>query len=235
MHRAVALERTTESLLQAKRPRLRSFNTRGPCARDVQALDDASEELDHRAEEPGISGQPATHGKRHRQHPLPHRPVRQDLSDDVQRPGGHAPSAARRADSATFARGCEQHVLAAPPTSQPCQAPSQKAATMKSSQLQLDVPGQRPLVVVPGVPQGACQISAALQWQGSAGMFRGRRFAPAASLPMEMARFFIAVTPRPADVVAEPGTPCFRFDDGTMASLVPGTLPTGGLAAISRS
>jgi hypothetical protein len=83
--------------------------------RESQALDDGTQE-------PGISGQQATHGKRHRQHPLPHRAVRQDRSGDVRRRGGRAPSAARRFESAPFARVCDQHVLAAPCASKPRQA-----------------------------------------------------------------------------------------------------------------
>jgi len=129
------------------------FDPRGPCALDVEALDDASEWLDDGTQEPGISGQQATHSKRHRQHPVPHRAVRQDFSDDAQRRGGHAPSAARRTYPAPFARVCDQHVLAAPCASKPRQAPSQKAATKRSSQLQFHVAWQRSLVAVARVAQ----------------------------------------------------------------------------------
>jgi hypothetical protein len=145
-HVVVRVQAATDSLLARKRPRLRSFEPRGPCALDVQALDDTSEELDDGTQEPGISGQQATQGKRIRQHPLPHRAVRQHLSDDVQRRGGHAPSAARRVDSAPFARVCDQHVLATACASKPRQAESRDATAQEPSELQLHVAWQRLLV-----------------------------------------------------------------------------------------
>ena len=71
----------------------------------IHAAERAHEDVQHRAAEPVIVGQPVAQSVRDREYPLPDRHVgRQHVVDEVRRALGHAPSPAARTNRPPFAR-----------------------------------------------------------------------------------------------------------------------------------
>ena len=78
-----------------------------------RAMADALHHLQHRRDQFRLRGQQHAQRDRQRQHPLPHRHVRDDVVDPVRSGLRHAPGAARGAESPALAAEGQQLVVAA--------------------------------------------------------------------------------------------------------------------------
>ena len=113
-----------------------------PGSLQQMARDHALHHLQHRRDQLGLRGQQQAQRDRQRQHPLPHRHVRDDVVDQVRRGLRHAPRAARRAEPAALAAEGQQLVVAALAAAQPQEAVGQDAALEEGVELVLDEPRQ---------------------------------------------------------------------------------------------
>jgi hypothetical protein len=116
-----------------------------PGSLEQMAREHALHHLQHRRDQLGLHGQQHAQRDRQRQHPLPHRYVRDDMVHQVRGGLRHPPRTARGTEPAAFAAEGQQLVVAALAAAQPQEAVGQDAALEEGVELALQAaPGQRP-------------------------------------------------------------------------------------------
>ena len=114
-----------------------------PCLAAIRAAERAHEDVQHRATEPVVVGEPVPQPVRDREHPLSDGHVgRQHVIDEMRRALGHPPSPAARANRAPFARERYQPLERAVPAPHTGEAMGQYPAAKEFPELVHDEPGE---------------------------------------------------------------------------------------------
>ena len=180
----MGIQRAAEALHKAHRAQPPA---RAAAALTQPRLDDAQQDVQHRAERLGIALQEVAQALRDRQHPLTHRQRREDLVDQMGSRLGHAPRVAGRAYPAAFARKRDQKIVSALLAPSAGEAVGQNAAFEVAAKLPLHVPRHAVPIGVPvagerqvGLADGPAPRGTGVCARGGAG---GRRCSGPGSRP----------------------------------------------------